>query len=193
MSARRIAYAMVASVLAASGAYVFVYLYRWEWNRALMAGVLFVAAEVALAAALILDRLRSLEPRARNSGVTASRARDSRSRLLRTREPAGQGGPVDPHVLARIGQTTPASRNHFQWLTRDAETLNVFVPVLMGAGVVLSGLAWIVERLAHATARPALERGLATRLAPLSLPHDGLVGVEEDRLSILVGPQSSRE
>ena len=39
--------------MAVLGAYVFVYLYRWEWNRALFAGVLFVAAEVALGLARV--------------------------------------------------------------------------------------------------------------------------------------------
>ena len=43
--------------LAASGAYTFIYLYRWEWNRALMSSALFIAAEVAVVAMLLSRRL----------------------------------------------------------------------------------------------------------------------------------------
>lgn len=193
MSARKIGYAANALVLVASGTYVFVYLYRWEWNRALMAGVLFIAAEVALAAALILDRLRTLETRAPGPREAARTTRpptaDRAHTTPRTTEADRAHALAEPQVLARIEQTAPPPRDHFQWLTRDAGRLNVFVPVLMGAGVVLSGIAWSVERLAHATARPALERGLAARLASLSLPPGGLIGAEEDHLSILLGPR----
>jgi hypothetical protein len=56
----------------------------------------------------------------------------------------------------------------------------VFVPVLMGAGVIMSGLAWIVERVARRTARPALERGLAVHMAPLTLEHRSLVPPRSD-------------
>jgi hypothetical protein len=39
-----------AVVLLASGAYVFIYLVRWEWNRALIAGLFFQAVEMVLVA-----------------------------------------------------------------------------------------------------------------------------------------------
>jgi hypothetical protein len=35
--------------------------YRWEWNRAIVVGVMFVAVEVATALALIFRRLNQLE------------------------------------------------------------------------------------------------------------------------------------
>jgi hypothetical protein len=66
--------------------------------------------------------------------------------------------------------------------------MGVFVPVLMGMGVVASALAWVIERLARATARPALERRLAARLAPLSWPDGGLVRAAEEPLAILARP-----
>ena len=31
--------------------------------------------------------------------------------------------------------------------------MNVFIPVLLGAGVIASGLAWLVERIARLTSR----------------------------------------
>ncbi len=142
--------------------YFFVYLWRWEWNRALIAGVLFVATEVAMAAALVLNRLRRVEDRMPTP---------------------------DPAVLARIRETAPPARDHFEWLSPRSGRLGVFVPVLIGMGVVASGLAWLVERLARATAGPALERGLASRLAPLAWPAGGLVPEkDDDPLTILERP-----
>ena len=153
MRARWLAWGMGLLALAASGFYVFIYLYRWEWNRALMAGVLFVAAEIALATALVLDRFKALE------------------RKLDDRTSATPG----LHSLDAIEDAAPAPRRHFAWLT-DQDKVGVFVPVLMGAGIVISGIAWAVERLAASTARPLLERRLALKLEPLALPAGGLTG-----------------
>ena len=64
---------------------------------------------------------------------------------------------------------------------------------LIGMGVVASGLAWLVERLARATAGPALERGLASRLAPLAWPTGGLVPeTGDDPLAVLERPGPPR-
>ena len=146
--------------------YFFVYLWRWEWNRALIAGVLFVATEVAMASATVLSRLRRMEDRLRAP---------------------------DPAVLARIRETAPPARDHFEWLSPRSGRLGVFVPVLIGMGVVASGLAWLVERLARATAGPALERGLAARLSALAWPAGGLVPDKaDDPLTILERPAPPR-
>ena len=120
-------------VLAASGAYVFVYLYRWEWNRALISAAFFLAAELALFSSAILDRIRKLDAKLDDA-------------LHRTE--------VARHQLKA---TAPPARDHFEWLspTKSSE-LNVFVPVLLGAGVVLSALAWLVERVSRATAGAAM-------------------------------------
>ena len=151
--ARRLGQLISVVVLLASGTYLLVYLYRWEWNRALVAGIFFVAAEVAIAAGAILRRLRGIE--ARLEGLAA--------------------GP-DPQVLGRIRESAPEPANRFAWLDERARSMNVFVPVLLGAGVVLSVLAAAVERLASVTAVPVAEGHLARRLGALSLPEGGLVG-----------------
>ena len=39
---------------------MFVYLYRWEWNRAIVAGIIFLAAEVGLLGAALFSRLSKL-------------------------------------------------------------------------------------------------------------------------------------
>lgn len=158
----RIAAVLGGGVLAVTALYFFVYLWRWEWNRALIAGVLFVATEVAVATAAVLHRLRTLE---------------------------GRMAAPDPAVLARIRESGPPARDHFEWLSPRSGRLGVFVPVLIGMGVVASGLAWLVERLARVTAKPVLERGLAARLGPLSWPAGGLVPKPgDDPLAMLDGP-----
>ena len=159
----RIAGLLGVVVLLATGLYFFVYLWRWEWNRALIAGILFVATEVAVAAVTVLNRLQRLDDRLRSP---------------------------DPVVLARIRESAPAPRDHFEWLSPKSGRMGVFVPVLIGMGVVASGLAWLVERLAHATARPVLERGLAARLTALAWPAGGLLppAGTDDPLAVLDRP-----
>ena len=58
--AHRLGRLLSAVVLVASGSYVFIYLVRWEWNRALIAGLFFLAAELALIADVVLARIRGL-------------------------------------------------------------------------------------------------------------------------------------
>ena len=138
-------------VMAAAGWYVFVYLHRWEWNRAIVSGVIFLAAEVGLLGALVLDRVARLYRR-----VDALDRRPDERVVTILREHRSE--PLRPFAWLKPGQT------------------NVFVPVLLGAGVVLSGLAWLVDRIARLTAVPTMERGLARRLGRLQLPPGGLLG-----------------
>lgn len=156
MSGRRIAWAVGGITLVYSGAYVFVYLYRWEWNRALTAGLFFLAAEIGLAAALVIERIRKLEHRL-DAGPDVTDAAHSQ-------------------VRSRLTESAPPARDHFAWLRSSTQRTNVFIPVIMGAGVILSGLAWIVERVARATAGRAREDKLAQRLLPITLPVGPIVG-----------------
>lgn len=159
MSARRIAWAVGVITLAASGTYVFVYLYRWEWNRALTAGLFFLAAEIGLAAAFLVERIRKLE-----------------HRIEATKDATD---PAYAQVRARLAEAAPPGRDHFAWLRSDLQRTNVFIPVLMGAGVVLSALAWLVEKVARATAGPAREHALASQLLPIALPAEPIVGNDD--------------
>ncbi|MDQ4098498.1 MAG: hypothetical protein M3144_11610, partial [Actinomycetota bacterium] len=135
-----------------------------EWNRAVVAGILFLAAEIGLATVSVLERLRSLST-ARAPAVAP-----------------------DPEVLGRLRETAPPRRDHFAWLSPRSDQLGVFVPVLMGMGVVVSAAAWLVERLSRATAQPVLERRLASRLAPLSWPAGSLVPHGDEPAAILSRP-----
>ena len=62
----------------------------------------------------------------------------------------------------------------FAWM--EPQQMNVFVPVLLGAGVVLSALAWVVDKVARLTAVPTMERGLARKLSTMQPARDGLLG-----------------
>lgn len=150
MITRRLGSIITFVVLVASGAYLIVYLYRWEWNRAVVAGVFFIAAEIAVIATALLRRMRSIEAR------------------LDDLVDRGSVAPVD-----RLRETRPTTPDRFEWL--DPTRMNVFVPVLLGAGVILSLLAHGIERLAWSTTTPAHERALANRLDTLALPAGGLL------------------
>ena len=165
MNARRLGAVVAAVTLLASGTYFFVYLYRWEWNRAQVSAAIFLAAEIGIVGWLVSDRLRRVERR-----LDRAAADDTQRRLQVLRE------------------TAPPPRVTFDWLTRSDRS-SVFVPVLLGAGAVLSMLAWVVERLSRATAGRVAERGLAQRLGALEPPSGGLLDESDDPLAILRGPR----
>lgn len=150
MTYRRLATALprllVVVVLVWSGWYLLLYLLRWEWNRALISGLFFVSAEIALSTTMLLRRLRSLEQRV--DDVTSSAG-----------EPA-----VDP-----VDRPNP-----FAWL-RPGQGTFVFVPVLLGVGVILSALAYVVERVAEVTAPGARGRGAGSAFASLETTDRRLV------------------
>ena len=75
MNARRLGKLAAFVTLAASGAYVFIYLYRWEWNRAQMSAAIFIAAEVGLIGWLLADRMRRLERRLDHAALDAEQRR----------------------------------------------------------------------------------------------------------------------
>ncbi|HSA52385.1 MAG TPA: hypothetical protein VLH10_20050 [Yinghuangia sp.] len=139
---------------AATALYLFVYLYRWQWNRALICGVLLIAIEVLLLGAIILTRLNRLE---RTIAADDGRSEDVRRRLRQSRDHAYE---ESPHA--------------FRWIDAahlgDQGARHVFIPVLLGLGVVLSALSWIVQRAARLTVGPTSDKRLSRRLAPLGAP-----------------------
>ena len=164
MNARKIGVFGAVATLVASGAYVFIYLYRWEWNRAQVSAAIFIASEIGLIGWLLADRLRRVERRLDLATLDGERRR-----------------------LDVLRSTTPPARVGFAWLARP-EGMNVFIPVLLGAGALLSGVAWVVERVARSTAGRAAEQGLARRLGALELPTGGLLDTGADPLALLRGP-----
>jgi hypothetical protein len=133
------------TTLVVAASYMIVSLNRWEWNRALFFGLIVLIAEVALAAALILRRLGQTQPR----------------------------DDIDPAVLDALRQSRPPTPSRFAWL--EPTRMNVFITFLVGGGVLLSGAAWVVDRIASNTATPSGEERLARQLGPISYPRGGLV------------------
>jgi len=154
MNGRKVGVALATVVMAVSGWYVFVYLYRWEWNRAIVAGIIFLAAEVGLLGAALLDRLSKL---------------GHRMDELDRRDAA-----TEERVLRQLRAHPSEPAKPFAWM--DGTRSNVFIPVLLGAGAVLSALAWVVDRIARATAGPALDKRLAHKLSSLHPLPGGLLG-----------------
>jgi len=189
---RRYGYGVGLLVVGFAASYVLVYLYRWEWNRALMSAALLLVAEVALIGLTTIDRLRRIEARlesiSREGRPAYAAPAGSSSEVIR---PSGIRGGFDPVVPAMARERDsgnvdlPAADNSpilFAWL-RDpdepADRFGVFIPILMGAGILLSGIAWLVERLARALNRTAVSGGSVDRLSYLSLPPGGPLAAAE--------------
>jgi hypothetical protein len=162
VSVRRIAVVALLVTLVTAAWYFFAYLVWWEWNRALIAGILLVVAEIGLVTILLLSRLDRLSRQV----AETSRADRIRARL----------------------ETAPDTSKTFQWL-RDPQQLGVFVPVLLGAGLLASGAAWVVERIARLTSRSGTTGSLSRDLASLAPPEGGFLA-GEDPLELLQRPGS---
>ena len=146
---KTIAWLAGVGTLLGAAAYMIVSLNRWEWNRALFFGLIVLIAEVGLATALILRKLARLE----------------------------HGTGPDPDTLAAIRSARPPAPDRFEWLKESArgEQLNVFITFLVGGGILVSGMAWVVDRLGSKTSAPTAERYLAEKLGLISYPVGGLV------------------
>lgn len=155
---RRLGIVVTVAALTTSGVYVLVYLFRWQWHRAIITGIFFLAAELALAVTVVLRKLRGIE-----------------DRLTELTDAVARGAAADP-VLDRLRSTAPEPSKPFAWLDPRSGTTNVFLPFLLGIGAVASGLAWVVEHVARRAAVPVLERRLAAALRPIAVPVGGLVG-----------------
>jgi len=143
---RFFAWAVGVVTLLASGYLAASYLATWEWRRATFMAVVFVAVEVALATGLVLRRLVHLERRI-----------------------GGEASPPDTAVRQRIEEAKP-ERHPFEWLDPTSGQTNVFITLLVGGGILISGLGWLLDWVASHTAQPALERRLAERMAALRYP-----------------------
>jgi hypothetical protein len=70
-------------------------------------------------------------------------------------------------VAKAIGDANaPDGAQHFEWLRQPGDRFTVFVPLLIGAGAVLSGVAYVVERIAGLFASATLDRKTARLLSP---------------------------
>jgi hypothetical protein len=132
----------------AGAVYMVVSLNRWEWNRALFFGLVVLIAEVGLTTGLVLRKLGQL--------TSAPR--------------------YDADTLAVLRDTRTPSPQRFAWLKESTRgQMNVFITFLVGGGVILSGIAWLVDRLASNTSTANAEERLAAQLKTISYPMGGLV------------------
>jgi hypothetical protein len=135
--------------LVAATVHMVVSLNRWQWNGALLLGLVGLIPGVGLATGFVLPRLAG-------------------------QERSGEARP-DPAVLAALRSTRPPARDRFVWLRDMTSQMNVFVTFLVGGGIVISGAAWLVDRAASLTATPVRERRLARDFGAIAYPPDGLV------------------
>ncbi len=154
---KKVTAVMLLLTLLASGAYIFIYLDRWEWTRALFVTMIFVIAEVALAALLIMQRLQRIEARFDE--------RDAHDELF------------DESVLLRLRQTRP-DYDRFAWLRESMNRTNVFITMVVGGGIVLSGLAWVIDKIAGRTVTASREQQLAEQLHTIAFPRSHFVADE---------------
>jgi len=160
------------ATLIGSGAYFFVYLYRWEWNRALVSGVIFLAVELALIGLAVSSRL---------------------NRLTRAMEASADHPARRSRIATRLHDAPDGPSAAFAWLrSHDGSSAPVFIPILMGTGLALSGAAWLVEWIGRATARNTADPHLASRMSRLGPPPGGLLDDSTDPLRLLRHPASPR-
>ena len=166
--ARAVGLTLASVVLGVSGLYVIVDLARWEWNRAMLSGLVFVAALVVIVAMVVMRQLRRLDER-----VSASMQSRSDAEIVRR----SLGRPTGERAARR-----------FHWLETPPDRLGVFIPVLLGAGVIVSFLTYVVERIAGAVASTTVDR-ITVRELRTDLPLGG--GLVED-IGSSVGRPTSR-
>jgi hypothetical protein len=144
--ARSIGFALAIVILAASGVYVVIDLARWEWNRAIISALVFLSSLVVLVAMVLFRELHRLDVR---MGALERQGADV----------VGVLGMLRTTNIAAAGR-------RFRWLERPPDRFGVFIPVLLGAGVVLSFVAYLIERIAGAFATAALDPRTVRELAP---------------------------
>lgn len=141
---RAVLMALALVVLVVSGVYMIVDLARWEWNRAIISGLFFVASLVIVSTFVVMRAIQRLGRRL--DGLAAASHTEVRAVLRSSND--------------------RAAARHFEWLDQPPNRLSVFVPVLLGAGVILSALAYIIERIAGAFAGATLDRRTAAAITP---------------------------
>jgi hypothetical protein len=140
--ARTVGLALATVILAVSGAYVVIDLARWEWNRAVISALVMIAALIVLVAMMLFHQLRRIEQRM---------------------DALERSSDVDTLGALRSANDA-AARRHFRWLERPPDGLGVFIPVLLGAGVLMSLVAYLIERIAGLFAAVTLDPRTALKL-----------------------------
>ena len=149
------------STMIAAGGHTLYYLYYWEWQRAQIAGTLFVATLVVGATSLLLSRMRRLEREvvrrlAPASDGLAAQLASGGSVPAAIRDGDGSSRPDFPWLAPEFTPrrydvlAVPAVlATMLAWVTPRSDVA-VFIPVLLGAGLIVSLVAALAERTAAA-------------------------------------------
>lgn len=172
----RLAALASAIVLLTAAAYMVVYIARWEWTRALISASVLTAMLSIVSTVLVLSRIGELTTLVRTATTLHDEAPPAER--IGTSRATGAAGDTDRPTPTAAASTSMADAlrgagrthadRHFAWL-RDTDRTGVFIPVLLGAGMIVSAIAWLVERLSGALAGATLDRRLADEI-PLDLP-----------------------
>jgi hypothetical protein len=167
-----------------SGGYTIYYLYQWQWVRAQIAGVAFVATLVVGATILVLARVDRLEHDISGRLDDLERQRLARpDRPLHDPPAGGDGSHHDfPWLSSRFApsphrQVLPIVLAGSPLAALESPRVGVFIPVLPGAGIAVSIVASLIERIAarQGVGQPVRHadrfgvRGLAARGAVLAV------------------------
>lgn len=142
---RRLAWFIAIVTALGAGGYTLVSILRWEWHRAIVFALVFVAVEVGLGIAWLY---RAVGP---------------------------DEEPPEHRDVPQRGRP-----HQFDWLDAPGDRFGVFIPLLLGSGVIISAVAKVVERVASSTGdsdpsglhRPA-------GYAPIAFPPADLVPSDE--------------
>jgi hypothetical protein len=164
---KRLSWSLVVVTFLAAAAYSIVSLNRWQWSRALYFGLVALVAEIAIATGLVLRKL------ARTTALARANEEQIAAILREVRRP----------------------QERFAWLRPESMVgrMNVFIALLVGGGVILSALAWVVDRIAANTAQPIAEGRLARDLATIDYPEGGLLVDDVTAMAQTAAPHDDRQ
>ena len=172
------------AVLVISGGHAVYYLLEWEWVRAQIAGIAFVAALVVSATLVLLARLRALEQRL---DALARAAVAAPAPVAATDADAGPEPRPDFAWLAPTSGWSALALPILALVALREPAPAVFIPIFLATGIAVSVVASGVERLAAlrhpaaaaplgATGAVGARRPVGYRTA-LAVPAGGMVVV----------------
>lgn len=171
-----VAWAVAVITLVVAGIYTMVSLARWEWTRALFFAIVFVAAEVMVVAAALFARLNRME-----------------QQLALVARPAAPVPAASRSTALHALRATRAEYDRFAWLRTDPEAVasrtNVFITLMVGGGVILSGGAWLIDKLASRTVDPGREASLGRQLDRIAYQR----GLVVDDVNVLARSRPQRD
>jgi hypothetical protein len=86
-----------------------------------------------------------------------------------------QRHPPDAAIRDILRASRPPSPDRFAWLRESTRRMNVFITFLVGGGVILSGAAWVFDKVGAKTSNQVGEYRLARQLDTIAYPKGGLL------------------